>query len=60
VVLLRLNKAEESIPHFRAAIQLKPNWALAQDNLKLAQKQIDSRRQQAPAETSRDTKPDRK
>jgi Flp pilus assembly protein TadD len=60
VVLLRLGKAEESIPHFRAAIQLKPNWALAQDNLKLAQKQIDSRRQQAPAERSRDTKPDRK
>jgi tetratricopeptide (TPR) repeat protein len=60
VVLLRLNNAEESIPHFRAAIQLKPNWALAQDNLKLAQKQIDSRRQQAPAETSHDTKPDRK
>lgn len=60
VVLLRLNKAEESIPHFRAAIRLKPNWALAQDNLKLAQEQINSRRQHAPAETSRDTKPDRK
>ena len=60
VVLLRLGKAEESIPHFRAAIRLKPNWVLAQDNLKLAQKQINSPRQQAPAETSGDTKPDRK
>jgi hypothetical protein len=55
-----LNKAEESIPHFQAAIRLKPSWALAQENLKLAQKQINPRGQQAPAETSRDRKPDRK
>jgi Flp pilus assembly protein TadD len=60
VVLAMSGKAEEGIPHFWAAIRLKPDWALAQDNLKRAQKQIDSRRQQAPAETSRDTKSDRK
>ncbi len=44
VVLLRLGKAEESIPHFLAAIRLKPDWALPRDNLKRAQRQIDTRR----------------
>ena len=44
VVLLRLGKAEESIPHFSTAIQLKPELAVARDNLKRAQTQINTRR----------------
>jgi Tfp pilus assembly protein PilF len=40
VVLLRSGKAEDSIPHFLAALRLKPDWALARDNLKRAQAQI--------------------
>jgi tetratricopeptide (TPR) repeat protein len=44
MVLLTLGKTEESIPHFSAAIRLKPDWALPRENLKRAQRQIDTRR----------------
>jgi hypothetical protein len=36
-------KPEESIPHFLAALRIKPDWALAKDNLKRAQNQINKR-----------------
>jgi hypothetical protein len=41
---MRSGKAEESIPHFSAAIRLKPEWAIARDDLKRAQSQINTRR----------------
>jgi tetratricopeptide (TPR) repeat protein len=44
MVLLKLGKTQESIPHFSAAIRLKPDWALPRDNLKRAQEQSDARR----------------
>jgi Flp pilus assembly protein TadD len=44
MVLLKLGKTEESIPHFSAAIRLKPDWALPRENLKRAQEQSDSHR----------------
>jgi Tfp pilus assembly protein PilF len=37
LILLKLDKPEESIPHFSAAIRLKPDWALPRENLKRAQ-----------------------
>ena len=44
VVLLRSGKAEESIPHFSIAIRLRPDWAVARENLKRAEEQIHMRR----------------
>ena len=44
VVLLRSGKAEESIPHFSIAIRLRPDWAVAGENLKRAEEQIHMRR----------------
>ena len=43
VVLAMSGKPEESIPHFLAALRIKPDWALAKDNLKRAQNQINKR-----------------
>ena len=37
-------KAEESIPHFSIAIRLRPDWAVARENLKRAEEQIHMRR----------------
>jgi hypothetical protein len=37
-------KAEQSITHFLAALRIRPDWALARDNLKRAQNQINTHR----------------
>jgi protein O-mannosyl-transferase len=44
VALAMSGKAEESIPHFLAALRIRPDWALARENLKRAQNQINTRR----------------
>jgi Tfp pilus assembly protein PilF len=44
VALAKSGKPEESIPHFLAALRIRPDWALARDNLKRAQNQINTRR----------------
>jgi Tfp pilus assembly protein PilF len=44
VALAMSGKAEQSIPHFLAALRIRPDWALARDNLKRAQNQINTHR----------------
>ena len=44
VALAMSGKAEQSIPHFLAALRIRPDWALARDNLKRAQNQINTPR----------------
>jgi hypothetical protein len=44
VALAMSGNAEQSIPHFLAALRIRPDWALARDNLKRAQNQINTHR----------------
>jgi tetratricopeptide (TPR) repeat protein len=43
LVLLTAGQPEKSLPHFSAALRLKPNFTVASDNLRRAQRQIDTR-----------------
>jgi tetratricopeptide (TPR) repeat protein len=43
LLLLMTGQPEKSLPHFSAALRLKPNLTAASDNLKRAQRQIDAR-----------------
>jgi hypothetical protein len=39
--LLMTRQPEKSLPHFSAALRLKPNFTVARDNLERARRQID-------------------
>jgi hypothetical protein len=41
--LLMAGQPEASLAHFSTALNLKPNFAVARDNLMRAQRQIDAR-----------------